>query len=83
VCSGSAGAMVALTNVYDANFGKYEIGQLVLITIGSLVFWYQFNCADECIMDSEIIENFIISPIHATGAMRLPTEDTIKRCKSA
>jgi len=66
--------------VYDANFGKYSAGQIVLVSIGAeMTEWNSpLDCDRFCLMQRPRFDVLQIVPIDALGAMQLwkePTEE--------
>lgn len=70
VCIGEL--YIMLENVPDANFGKYFVGQYVLVSIGEeMDAWdIPLDCSKTCLMDNPRFEVFIVSPIQVPGKMK-------------
>jgi hypothetical protein len=56
---------------YDANFGRYNKGQYVLVTIGAeMEAWaVPLDCDRSCLVNSPRFDELIISPIHVNKKM--------------
>lgn len=70
ICLGNT--YLFLEDVYDANFGKYLVGQYVMVTIGAeMAGWDNpLDCERYCLMQQPRFSTLMISPIHVLSEMR-------------
>lgn len=62
---------IKIESVYDANFGTYKIGQVVMVSIGNeMLEWpTPLDCDRFCLMQQPRFEKLIITPIYVPGQM--------------
>ena len=84
VCS--IGSYVLYSEVHDANFGKYSVGQVVLVAVGYVIDgeedrwetfpgFYSYPCDRTCLTADPSFPNIIIIPAHITDEADAPLMD--------
>lgn len=60
-----------LEGAYDANFGRYSVGQVVLATVGAEMSEWDvpLDCDRKCLVDKPRFTTIMLSPIMALGRM--------------
>lgn len=62
---------ILLEGVKDMNFGRYYVGQLVMVTIfEDMDAWtYPYDCNRSCLMEVPQFNVYGLAPVHIAGAM--------------
>ena len=70
---------ILLESVKDMNFGRYYIGQLVIVTIfdGVDAWDYPYDCNRSCLLEIPQFLVYGLAPIHITGAMNKWKEEEV------
>jgi hypothetical protein len=71
VCAGKQ--FVLCQDVLDANFGRYAVGQFVLVTMATeMEEWeYPLDCDRPCLLSNPRFDKLMISPLHILPSMKL------------
>ena len=70
ICAGNS--YIKALEVLDANYGRYNVSQLVMVTLGeSMSAWDDpIDCSRNCLLQAPRFDVLAISPIHNLSGMR-------------